>query len=73
MASKNQIDSRLSHSRGRKPRVFGLLAAIALGTASLQGCRSAHEPAPLPAAMFGNGADAQLDFWHTLRRSMACC
>ena len=51
-------------SRGRQPRILSLLSAVTM--LIVTGCQSAHEAHPLPAAMFGNDPDAQLDFWHTL-------
>jgi hypothetical protein len=38
-----------------------LLAIIVLA-----GCHSAHETSPLPANLYANDADAQLEFWHTV-------
>jgi hypothetical protein len=42
-----------------KPILFTLLAAMV-------GCQSAHETHPLPQKLYGNDADAQMDFWHEL-------
>lgn len=41
---------------------------ILLGAALLTGagCQSAHVRKPLPAAVYGSDADAQMEFWHSL-------
>lgn len=55
------IDSSSRH------RVWRAALVLALGVLLAGvGCQSAHEGHPLPAKLYGNDTDAQLEFWHTL-------
>src|SRR5437660_11795959 len=44
----------------KRPRLWASCFCIVVG------CQSARVPAPLPATLFGNEPDAQMEFWHTL-------
>ena len=43
-----------------------MLLCAALLLIALAGCQVAHDPQPLPAKLYANDEDAQLEFWHTL-------
>jgi hypothetical protein len=45
---------------------LSLAILVVAASSQLVGCHTAHDLAPLPAHLFANDADAQLEFWHTV-------